>query len=49
VMHENGGKLTITALNNLSYLERCLKESLRLHPSVSFIARVLSEDTKMRK
>uniref|UniRef100_UPI003B642336 cytochrome P450 4C1-like n=1 Tax=Monomorium pharaonis TaxID=307658 RepID=UPI003B642336 len=48
VMNENGGKLTLTALNNLLYLERCLKESLRLYPSVSLISRVLSEDIKMQ-
>lgn len=48
-MHENGGKLDITALNNLHYLERCLKESLRLYPSVPLISRVLSEDIKMRE
>jgi len=48
VMHENEGRLDITALNNLQYLERCLKESLRLYPSVSLIARVLSEDIKMQ-
>ncbi|XP_071560726.1 uncharacterized protein [Temnothorax nylanderi] len=48
VMHENKGKLTITALNNLQYLERCLKESLRLYPSVPLISRVLSEDIKMQ-
>lgn len=49
VMHENGGKLTITALNNLQYLERCLKESLRLYPSVPSISRVLSKDIEMRE
>jgi len=47
MMHKNGGKLIIT-LNNSSYLERCLKESLRLYPSVSFIS-VLSEDIKLHK
>jgi cytochrome P450 family 4 len=31
-------------LQELKYLERCLKEVLRLFPSVPFIARVLGED-----
>lgn len=48
-MHENEGRLDITALNNLEYLERCLKESLRLYPSVPMISRVTSEDIKMRE
>lgn len=48
-MDENEGRLDITALNSLQYLERCLKESLRLYPSVPLIARVLSEDIKMRE
>ncbi|XP_018400102.1 PREDICTED: cytochrome P450 4C1-like [Cyphomyrmex costatus] len=46
IMEENGGKLTLSALSNMPYLERCLKESLRLYPSVPFISRVLSEDVK---
>ncbi|XP_011701422.1 PREDICTED: cytochrome P450 4C1-like [Wasmannia auropunctata] len=46
-MKKNGGKLSITALNNLFYLERCLKESLRLYPSIPLISRILSKDIKM--
>ncbi|XP_071652110.1 cytochrome P450 4C1-like [Temnothorax longispinosus] len=46
VIQANDGKLTMSALNNMPYLERCLKESLRLYPSVPFISRVLSEDVK---
>ncbi|EZA51507.1 Cytochrome P450 4C1, partial [Ooceraea biroi] len=49
VMKENGGKLTMTALQNLSYLERCLKETMRLYPSVFFITRTLVEDVMLRK
>ncbi|XP_020295585.1 cytochrome P450 4C1-like [Pseudomyrmex gracilis] len=48
VMENNGGKLTMTALQNLPYLERCLKESLRLYPSVPFISRVVSQDVKLQ-
>lgn len=35
---------TIQKLNELKYLDRCIKESLRLYPSVSFISRVLDDD-----
>lgn len=48
-MQENDGKLTMNALQNLSYLERCLKESMRMYPSVSFIARVCGEDVQLGK
>ncbi|XP_026829543.1 cytochrome P450 4C1 [Ooceraea biroi] len=48
VMEENGGKLTMAALQNLTYLERCLKETMRLYPSVFFILRKLTEDVKMQ-
>ncbi|XP_032666496.1 cytochrome P450 4C1-like [Odontomachus brunneus] len=48
VMKECEGKLTMTSLQNLSYLERCLKESLRLYPSVHSIARIIADDVKLR-
>ncbi|XP_067216469.1 cytochrome P450 4C1-like isoform X2 [Linepithema humile] len=48
VMLENNGKLTMTAINNMPYLERCLKESLRLYPSLPNIMRVASEDLKIQ-
>lgn len=35
---------TIKILNDMKYLERCIKESLRLYPTVPFISRVLDED-----
>ncbi|XP_011878425.1 PREDICTED: cytochrome P450 4C1-like [Vollenhovia emeryi] len=47
VMQANEEKLTMSALNKMPYLERCLKESLRLYPSVPLIARTLSEDVKL--
>ncbi|XP_050453532.1 cytochrome P450 4C1-like [Cataglyphis hispanica] len=47
VMQESGGKLTMTALQNLTYLERCLKETLRLYPSVFLILRNVGEDVKL--
>ncbi|XP_072762321.1 cytochrome P450 4C1-like isoform X2 [Anoplolepis gracilipes] len=48
VVQENGGKLTMKALQNLPYLERCLKESLRLYPTVFFILRNAAEDVKLQ-
>ncbi|XP_029664929.1 cytochrome P450 4C1-like isoform X2 [Formica exsecta] len=47
VMQENGGKLTMRSLQNLPYLDRCLKEALRLYPSVFFILRNVGEDVKL--
>nr|NP_001352304.1 cytochrome P450 4C1-like [Cyphomyrmex costatus] len=47
-MEENGKKFTINILHNLSYLDRCLKETLRLYPSVYFISRITAEDVKLQ-
>ncbi|XP_053982828.1 uncharacterized protein LOC128878567 [Hylaeus volcanicus] len=38
-IEESDGKVTISTLQNVPYLERCIKESLRLYPSVPFISR----------
>ncbi|XP_072766428.1 cytochrome P450 4C1-like isoform X3 [Anoplolepis gracilipes] len=46
-LQENGGNFTMSLLQNLPYLERCLKEALRLYPSVPFISRTLSADTTL--
>ncbi|XP_032675967.1 cytochrome P450 4C1-like [Odontomachus brunneus] len=48
VMQENDGKLTMNALQNLSYLERCIKESLRMYPSVPIISRTCTEDVQLK-
>lgn len=47
VMRENGGKLNKKSLQNLSYLDRCLKEVLRLYPTVVFIFRNIEEEVKI--
>ena len=49
VMQENGGKFSMKALQSLSYLDRCLKESLRLYPSVYLLSRYAAEDVKLRE
>ncbi|KAL6418336.1 hypothetical protein ACFW04_012208 [Cataglyphis niger] len=46
-MQESGGELTMRSLQNLPYLERCLKEALRLYPSVFVIIRNIKEDVKL--
>ncbi|XP_039304256.1 cytochrome P450 4C1 isoform X2 [Solenopsis invicta] len=48
IMRESEGKLTMKSLQDMQYLERCIKEGLRLYPSVYFIMRVTSEETQLK-
>lgn len=48
VMQQNDGKLTIPMIQEFSYLERCIKESLRLYPSVHTIARYIFNDMQLK-
>ncbi|KAK0182441.1 hypothetical protein PV327_000583 [Microctonus hyperodae] len=41
------GYMGITELQQLPYLERCIKEALRLYPSVPHIARDITEDVQL--
>lgn len=44
IFHGSDRLATIHDLNEMKYLERCIKEALRIYPSVGFISRKLSED-----
>ncbi|XP_036145805.1 cytochrome P450 4C1 [Monomorium pharaonis] len=48
IMKENKGNLTMKSLQDLQYLERCIKEALRIYPSVFFISRVNSEEVQLK-
>jgi len=47
-MQESGRSFTIKSLKNLTYLEKCIKETMRLYPVVPFISRIIGEDVKLR-
>ncbi|KAK0073592.1 hypothetical protein PV326_013263, partial [Microctonus aethiopoides] len=42
------GHMGITELQQLPYLERCIKEALRLYPSVPFISRQITHDMQLK-
>ncbi|XP_015188691.1 PREDICTED: cytochrome P450 4C1 [Polistes dominula] len=49
VMNQKNYKMTMSVVQEFSYLERCIKESLRLYPSVHFVARYLTDDMQLKK
>ncbi|KAF7390697.1 hypothetical protein HZH66_009177 [Vespula vulgaris] len=48
VMEQKDFKMTISVIQEFSYLERCLKESLRLYPSVHSVLRYISKDMQLK-
>jgi cytochrome P450 len=49
VFGESDRPVTMADLTELKYLECCIKEALRLYPSVPIYARELMEDTNICK
>lgn len=47
IVGESNAQVTIDDLNKMRYLERCIKEALRLYPSVPFIGREILEDLQL--
>lgn len=49
VLKESNGKLGMEELQSLTYIDCCVKETLRLYPSVPHVSRLLNEDLKLSK
>ncbi|XP_014206431.1 cytochrome P450 4C1-like isoform X2 [Copidosoma floridanum] len=45
---KNDGKIGFSDMQQLHYLEMCIKESLRLYPSAPFISRRITKDLKLK-
>ncbi|KAF7990400.1 hypothetical protein HCN44_000205 [Aphidius gifuensis] len=48
VLMEIDGEITIAAVQQFCYLERCIKETLRLCPSVPLIGRKITKDVQLK-
>ncbi|OXU18179.1 hypothetical protein TSAR_002616 [Trichomalopsis sarcophagae] len=49
IFSESGGKLEIPVIQKFDYLDRCLKEAMRLYPTISQIMRYIDEDVQLKK
>jgi cytochrome P450 len=49
IFHGSDRSVTMKDLNEMKYLERVIKESLRLYPSVPFIGRETTQDIELGK
>lgn len=47
ILQDPTESITIEKLNQLKYLERVIKESLRLYPSVVMIGRIIHEELQL--
>lgn len=47
MLEKTGGKLEMADVNSLNYLDRCIKESLRLYPSGPIIGRHITEEVEL--
>ncbi|NP_001165978.1 cytochrome P450 4AB12 isoform X1 [Nasonia vitripennis] len=48
MLNSTGGKISQTEIQDFNYLERCIKETLRLYPSVPNVLRHLTEDLQLK-
>lgn len=46
---DNSWEYTIASLNNLKFLDMCIKEALRLLPIAPFVMRKVTEEVKLGK